>query len=417
MAGNSACQSCGSRDLRVFYESMDITVHSCLMVDSIDDARTFPRGDLQLYFCRACGFIQNGLFDPAKMHYSGSYEETQAFSPRFMTFLNRLAEEQVQRYALTGKTVMEVGCGKGEFLLRLCELGAGRGIGFDPSYAPERVDSAAGDRVEVIRELYPVADRQYAADYVCCRHTLEHIQPVRSFVSGIADTLSPDNVVMFELPDMERILKECAFWDIYYEHVSYFTRGSLGRLFRSLGFELLDLYKDYDDQYLVIEGLRTGKVNNALLKVEEPLAELDALVDDFETSIAKTIAGLRAQLDDAVARGWNVAIWGSGSKAVSYISTLKITDEVRNVIDVNPHKNGKYMAGSTHLIELPEALRRSRPELVVIMNPIYRDEIRQALNAMDMDPILFALGADSPFRNLADPPASHGSADLRCRRR
>lgn len=406
MSGTLTCQSCGGRDLRIFYERLGIPVHSCLMVDTIDDARSFPRGDLQLYFCRTCGFIQNGLFDPANMHYSASYEETQAYSPVFMNFLNRLAAEQVEKYALSGKTVMEIGCGKGEFLLRLCELGARRGIGFDPSYRPERVDSPAADRMDVIRALYPVADRHYDADYVCCRHTLEHIQPVRAFVSGIADTLTRDNIVMFELPDMERILRECAFWDIYYEHVSYFTLGSLGRLFRSLGFEILDLHKDYDGQYLIIEGRRSGRVNEAQLATEEPLPALEGLVDAFETRIADTLAGLRRQLDDAVSRGWSVAVWGSGSKAVSYINALGIRDEISNVVDVNPHKHGKYLAGSAHRIDGPDALLETRPNLVVIMNPIYVEEIRQLLSTKDLHPRLFALGADSPHEDLSAPPAA-----------
>ena len=36
----------------------------------------------------------------------------------------------------------------------------------------------------------------------------------------------------FELPDSRRVFDEVAFWDIYYEHCSYFTPGSLARLFR-----------------------------------------------------------------------------------------------------------------------------------------------------------------------------------------
>ena len=44
-------------------------------------------------------------------------------------------------------------------------------------------------------------------------------------------------MVFFELPDTERVLTEAAFWDIYYEHCSYFTPGSLARLFRRTGFE------------------------------------------------------------------------------------------------------------------------------------------------------------------------------------
>ena len=59
--------------------------------------------------------------------------------------------------------------------------------------------------------------------------------------------------LFFELPDTERVLDECAFWDIYYEHCSYFTPGSLERLFRRSGFEVTRQWKAFDDQYLMLE--------------------------------------------------------------------------------------------------------------------------------------------------------------------
>ena len=43
---------------------------------------------------------------------------------------------------------------------------------------------------------------------------------------AIGDRL--DTVVLFELPDVERVLREVAFWDVYYEHCSYFTLGLAG---------------------------------------------------------------------------------------------------------------------------------------------------------------------------------------------
>ncbi len=80
-------------------------------------------------------------------------------------------------------------------------------------------------------------------------------------------------MLLFELPDTTRILDECAFWDIYYEHCSYFTAGSLARLFRQAGFAVDDLYRVYDDQYLVIEARPAGGKSPGPLAIEEPVAE------------------------------------------------------------------------------------------------------------------------------------------------
>jgi hypothetical protein len=251
-----ACQSCGSQDLEPFYETRNVPAHSCLMLPSREAALEFPRGDVELAFCRACGFIGNMLFEVGLNRYSADYEETQAYSPRFLKFLDELCTSQIRRHELgPGKTALEIGCGKGEFLVTLCEKSGCDGIGFDPGYRPERTDSPAASRIRFVRDLYGPKYADVAADYVSCRHTLEHIGPVGEFMQLVRRTIGDrvDVSVFFELPDMERILREGAFWDIYYEHCTYFTAGSLARLFRATGFEVTALSKEYDDQYLLID--------------------------------------------------------------------------------------------------------------------------------------------------------------------
>ena len=110
-------------------------------------------------------------------------------------------------------------------------------------------------RLRFIRDFYGPAYADLQADYVCCRHTLEHIGDVADFMRLVRQPIGDraDVAVFFELPDTERVLLEAAFWDIYYEHCSYFTPGSLARLFRRTGFEPRRLWKAYDDQYLMIE--------------------------------------------------------------------------------------------------------------------------------------------------------------------
>ena len=115
-------------------------------------------------------------------HYSPDYEETQTFSPRFQQFLDEICDDQDRKYHLGGKTALEIGCGKGEFLVALCERTGCAGIGIDPGYRPERTDSAAAARLTFIQDFYGPKYRHLQADYVCCRHTLEHIGAVRDFM-------------------------------------------------------------------------------------------------------------------------------------------------------------------------------------------------------------------------------------------
>ena len=72
-------------------------------------------------------------------------------------------------------------------------------------------------------------------------------------------------------------------------------------------------------------------------------------------------------------------IWESRSKGVAFLTTLQIKDEFSCAVDINLRKQGTFLAGAGHKIVSPDFLRTYHPEVVIIMNTNYKDEIRQQL--------------------------------------
>lgn len=393
-AGNNViCLSCGSGGLTSFYRIEKIPVHSCLLMKSRQEAVEFPRGDLDLVFCEHCGFIQNSAFDAGVHDYSPMYEETQGFSARFRQFASELAADYIEEYSLQGKSILEIGCGKGEFLVLMCEIGNCTGIGIDPGYRPDRLQKEEVERIEFIQDFYSEKYAHLKADMVLCRHTLEHIQPVGEFMSTIRRAIGDreETLVSFELPDTERILDEQAFWDIYYEHCSYFSLGSLARLFKSSGFGVLKLSRAFDDQYLLIDARPGTPSQEESLPGENDMDRLKSLVGKFKTELPKKIRKWQEFFSDVRSRGQKSVIWGSGSKAVAFLTTLGLTDEVTCITDINPYRHGMFMPGTGHEIVPPAELANIRPDVVVAMNPIYLEEIEKDLREMDLKPKLLAV--------------------------
>ena len=89
--------------------------------------------------------------------------------------------------------------------------------------------------------------------------------------------------------------------------------------------------------------------------------------------------------------GKKIVLWGSGSKAVSFLTTLGIETQIQHVVDINPHRQGMYMPGKGQLIVGPEFLESDLPDTVIIMNPIYRSEISAKLATMELYPEILAL--------------------------
>ncbi len=380
----NSCSSCGSVKVSVFYEVENIPIHSVMLLSTKEKAIEYLKSDIRLGFCENCGVISNISFDPDLLEYSTGYESTQSYSPTFNAFAGGLVQSLIDRYDLYDKDIVEIGCGQGEFLQMLCEIGGNRGVGFDPAYLPGRNENLEKNKISIIKDFYSEKYADIKCDFLCCRMTLEHIHKTGDFIRIIRRSIQdkPDTIVFFQVPDVIRVLKDLAFWDIYYEHCSYFSPGSLASLFRNNDFEIIDLWKDYDEQYVML-GAKQGSIRTSKsLPLEEDISELKSKVDLFSKNNRNQLNTWNCYLQKASKEGRRVVLWGGGSKGVAFLTTLNIQGEVEYVVDINPNKHGTYMAGSGQKIISPDFLKQYKPDVVIFMNQIYHKEIKDDLDRM-----------------------------------
>lgn len=386
MTHKSPCPACGVTGMAPFHTVDRVPVNSCLLVQERHRALHFPTGNLRLARCPACGFIANLAFDPAASTYSPDYEETQGFSPHFQAYIRDLSHEWVQRYSLQGKHVVEIGCGKGEFLVEMLRAGVGTGLGVDPGVHPDRIPDDVGERAQWVRGFFPAELPELVADAVVCRHTLEHVAPVADFMRDLRRAIGDrhETTVLFELPGTQHVLDHVWFWDIYYEHCSYFTAGSLARLMRRSGFQVLDVRPAYDGQYLLIEACpSTVPAAGEPFAIEDDLTAITHGTEHFANHYGALVQSWRTRVSSVTATGGRTVIWGSGSKGVAFLAALgEVADDVSAAVDINPYKRGRFMAGTGHEIVAPKQLLDLAPSLVIAMNSTYLSEIRADLDAL-----------------------------------
>jgi SAM-dependent methyltransferase len=406
------CPNCGGVRSRVFHHVAAVPVNSCLLFADHQQAKNLESGDIDLAFCPDCSFIYNAGWKPELTVYSDLYEETQGFSPTFKAFHRQLAEELIGRYDIVGKEIVEIGCGKGEFLSLLCELGHNDGIGYDPSFVPSRRDGAAAN-VTFKREFFSETTVQAAPDLVCCKMTLEHVFETRRFVQAVRRITSPERgtITFFQVPDVRRIFVEAAFWDVYYEHCAYFSPSSLAHVFRNAGFEILRVSTGYDDQYLTIEARPSTKETTPLPGNDgRDAEELAKSVAGYAEAATRSAANWATKIRATARSGGRTVLWGSGSKAVAFLSSVGVDREIEYLVDINPYRHGKFVPGSGKQIVGPEFLSDYRPDLVIAMNPIYRTEIARDLDRLGCkEAELCALGEATTMEPVAAAmPAATG---------
>jgi len=376
MHSENTCSNCGWAQASVLFEARNVPVHVCVQYDTAAEARSCARGDIRILRCGRCGSIANSAFDPALVHYSGCYENSLHCSPAFQQFAHSLALELVERHSLHDADIIEIGCGRGEFLELLCGLGPNRGVGFDHSrpQGPPQANTA----VRFVRDFYTESYSSLPARFYVCRHVLEHVPQPWQFLRQLRSIIGdrPEVRLYFEVPNAARVLRTMSMWDMIYEHCSYFTTGSLARLFAEAGFDVLSATECFQGQYVGVEAaphhsesgaipfVSTGKPFEIASQAAAFAANHRSFLDDWRTRMAR--------LD-----GRKVVIWGAGAAGVAFLNMIDAGELIEYAVDINPRKHGKFLPGGGKLVVPPEFLRSYQPDAVIIMNPAYDAEIRR----------------------------------------
>jgi SAM-dependent methyltransferase len=370
---------------------IDVPIHIGIQWPEKDMALNCPKGDIKLVFCRSCGYVWNSAFDQALIEYSEDYDNSLHFSPLFQEYALSSATRLIDRYEIRNKDVIDIGCGKGDFLVLLCELGDNRGVGFDPSYEGERVEHDLAERITFIRDYYSEEYSQFKADLICCRQVLEHIQNPIDFMTmvraAIGDRLN--SVVFFEVPNLLYILRDMSIWDVIYEHCAYFSAESLAYVFNSCEFNVLSLTETFEGQYLVIEARPVTPSSDPQTNQGDRISDVTRAVESFADHFRDRAKDWKSRLEQMANEDQRTVIWGAGARGVSFLNTVKVEDQIEFVVDINPRKHGKYMAGTGQRIVSPEFLQEYQPDSVVVMNPIYENEIRQYLGELGLNPQIY----------------------------
>jgi 2-polyprenyl-3-methyl-5-hydroxy-6-metoxy-1,4-benzoquinol methylase len=144
----------------------------------------------------------------------------------------------IQREVPAGR-LLEVGCGRGDFLRVAARHFDVSGV--EPN--PELAEDAAGAG-PIHRGLVPDApagDAWADFDVVASFHVIEHVNSPREFVKAIGARLKPGGLLVLETPDIGSVpfrVFGSRWREFIPEHYYFFDRTTLGRLLEDNGFRI-----------------------------------------------------------------------------------------------------------------------------------------------------------------------------------
>jgi SAM-dependent methyltransferase len=373
---------CASRDFRIFHEIRGIPVQDGMLWPTREAALAAPVGDIRLAFCGSCGYIGNLAFDAGRIFYDPHYDISLHYSPLYANFIESLADRLVRRHGLHGRRIVEIGCGKGDFLREVCRRGPNRGVGYDPTFTSEEPsDRELGVVFE--RRLFTWDPPVSPCDLLCCRHVVESLPDPLGFVRIVRQSLgsSSSTPVYFEVPNADTIFTRFVVWNVTYESNSYFGPASLRFLFEASGFEPLDIVPCFADEYLGIDAVATDPPPGGAIPRAAEVERLGRAVAEFDRRWRELRGEWTERLDRVSQNGERCVAWGAGGRAITFLSTVPTATVVQSAVDINPHRQGLYIPCTGQQVVAPSALADDPPDVIIITNPAFEAEIRASVEA------------------------------------
>jgi len=328
----------------------------------LPDASTIlnDRGiSLEVFQCSGCGLVQ---LNNTPVPYFREVIRAAAISEEMKTFRERQFTDFTQRFSLSGKKVVEIGCGRGEFLAIMAQCGADA---YGIEYSEDSVAYCTKNGLKVARGFIQsaadgLADAPFDAFFIL--NFLEHLPDPSLTIRGIINNISSGAVGLVEVPNFDMILRNRLFSEFISDHLFYFTRDTLCTTLQLNGFEIIECHEVWHDYIL-----------SAVVRKRERL-----YLSNFDECRDKLKREIEAYLHCYPAK--KVAVWGAGHQALAVLALTGLAGKIRYVVDSAPFKQDKYTPATHIPIVSPDALVSDPVDAIIIMAAGYSDEVADIIH-------------------------------------
>ena len=308
--------------------------------------------DLEICQCSGCGLVQ---LNSVPVPYYKEVIRAVGISPEIKKFRLKQFNNFVKKFFLKGKKVIEIGCGQGEYLGILDQLGI---QAFGLEYSKKNVKECIKKGLKVQKgflekENYKLEKAPFDGFFMLS--FLEHLPDPNSTLRGIYNNLKENAVGFVEVPNFDMILRKKLFSEFITDHLLYFAKDTLTTTLKLNRFEVLEC-KEVWHNYIISATVRKRK-------------KLD--ISYFYKHQEK----IKKEIERYIRRFKKVAVWGAGHQALTIMALMNLKGKIKYVIDSAPFKQGKYTPATHISIASPDVLNSDPVDAIIVMAASYSDEV------------------------------------------
>jgi SAM-dependent methyltransferase len=349
---------------------------------------------LHAFVCEQCFLVQLDAVVPPDQIFHDNYLYFSSYAESWLAHCRAYSLKMIERFALTNSNlVVEVASNDGGLLRNFVEAGIPV-LGVEPSSNTARAAEAAGVRTRVVffgaGTAKSLKVEGFAADLMAANNVLAHVPDINDFVEGFRILLKPKGVVTFEFPHLLNLMQHNQFDTIYHEHFSYISLLAAERILAAHGLAVFDVeelptHGGSLRVYACHQGAHPVGEAVARLLAKEKAARLDsaAAYSDFAEQVVRTKCELLDFFIQARRAGKHVVGYGAPEKGNTQLNYCGIGPELlAYTVDINPHKQGKFLPGTRIPVHHPDRIFETRPDYVLILPWNIKDEIMQKMSGV-----------------------------------
>ena len=342
---------------------------------------------------KTTGLVQLQNITVAKDRYDlVDYSYTSSNSQISQEHWNEFFNSVTSKINLQGGYILEIGSNDG-YLLSLFKRITSNVTGLDASTT--MVTEANSRGINTVHGIFGeseklnpnIGDVERKFDAILANNVLNHANNPLKFVKEISSLLNRDGVFIFEVPYWCNTISSLRFDQIYLEHITYFTVGSLEYLLSTAGLYInevelvnyhggsLRVYASFKKECSLNKGNFIVLENNLKLKDEKTYVLYVNKVNQVRDNFLKNLTKLKEKNQTSTVFGV-----GAAAKANTLLTYYGLNSQsVEFIVDSSPFKQGKITPVSLIPIMADETLTKVSNGIGIILAWNLSDNLKNKL--------------------------------------
>ncbi len=351
MTNSRKCPVCGA--ITSAYEVLPNKINTANVVRSFNANVNLV--DLTFYHCDQCGhgfidnFLDSEFYEDFSVAMIGLKEGDKpivdsraAEFERMIAMLKDVSDDM--------ESLLEIGSGGGYLLLE-AKKHYRTVMGVEPSKKETEVARAKG--LNIINDFFsPSLNIKERFSAFISTMVFEHIPDVRESMLYAYELLKEGGAGVIQVPNGQRTFFGKVDFDVYPQHLHYFTPLSLAKLASGVGFEVVSVGTIHNANYIEMVVRKSVNKNSFNLQKEDLISSLNKEINSYD----------------------KVALWGASYAARSLVNSIK-AENIKHFFDMSRTKAGNFISGFPLIIEYPKDETVKDMELIVILASEYSKEI------------------------------------------